>query len=330
MKLGYRFKSLLAALALAGFAGAAGMGNAQADYPSQPVHIVVVWPAGGGHDIVARLIGQELTRELGVPVVVDNVTGAGGATGMRHLERAAPDGYTIGIMGMHAISQAFMNTNATALDRIDPLVYVSDEPGALQVLASTGVASVADYVARMTADPDALINGNDPQGGNSFVFANAIAETLGVEMMQLPYQGHAPNVTALITGEIQSATLPLPPVIEHARAGTVNVLAVASRERHHLLPDVPTFAEEGYDLTVNDFIMVVAPVGIPAEVRARLEGALLAAVNAEGFVEAALRNGMVPRQGGGDLAAAELQAQVDTIYPLLDAAGLVAPTLRRN
>jgi tripartite-type tricarboxylate transporter receptor subunit TctC len=328
MKIGPRLTAIVVGLSLAGTL--VSVGPAQADYPSQPIHIVVAWPAGGGHDIVARLIGQELSGVMGVPVVVDNVTGAGGATGMRHLETSAPDGYTIGIMGMHAISQSFMNTNATTLDRLDPLVYVSDEPGALQVLASTGVTTLADYIARMQADPGALLNGNDPSGGNSFVFANAIAAALDVDIIQVPYMGHAPTVTGLITGEVQTATLPLPPVLEHARAGTVNVLAVAAPARHHLLPDVPTFTELGHDLVVNDFIMVVAPVGIPAEVRARLEAGVLAAVTAPGFSETATRNGMMLRQGGSDLARTELAAQVEIVYPLLEAGGLVEPSLRRN
>lgn len=325
-----KIKTALSVIALATAATATTVATAQAEYPSQPIHIVVAWPAGGGHDIVARLIGQEMSNALGTSVVVDNVTGAGGSTGMRHLERAAPDGYTIGIMGMHAISQAFMNTNATSLENLQPLAYVSDEPGALQITAATGITSLDAYVAHMQANPGSLVNGNDPQGGNSFVFANAISKVLDIEMMQLPYQGHAPNVTALITGEIETATLPIPPVIEHTRAGTVNVLAVAARERHHLLPDVPTFSELGYDLFVNDFILIAGPVGIPDDVRARLEAALVDAINAPAFVEAAQRSGMVLRQGGADMAAAELQTQIDTVYPLLDAAGFVATALRRD
>ena len=303
---------------------------AQDAFPAKPIHIVVAWPAGGGHDIIARLIGQELSTVLGTPVVVDNVTGAGGSTGMRHLETSAPDGYTIGLVGRHAVSQSFMNTNATALDKLQPLAYVSDEPGALQVLAETGITTLEQYVETIKADPMALVNGNDAQGGNSFVFANAIADKLGVQFMQAPYMGHAPNVTALITGEIQTATLPIPPVLEHVRAGTVNVLGVAARERHSLLPDVPTFAEQGYELVVNDFILVAAPVGVPDDIRAKLEQALVAAISSPGFAEAAGRNGTVLRPGDSAMAAEELDRQAETIYPLLEAGGLVAPELARS
>jgi len=299
-------------------------------YPSEPIHITVVWPAGGGHDLVARLIGHELSTIMNAAVVVDNVTGAGGSTGMRHVVDAEPDGYTIGVMGLHAVSQSYMNTNAPKLDGLDPLVYISDEPGALEVSASTGIDTLDAYVEAMKKDSMALMNGNDPQGGNSFVFAEVIPGALGVEMMKLPYPGHAPTVTALLTEEVQTATLPIPPVLEHALAGTVSVLGVASESRHPKLPDVPTFKEQGYDIVVNDFVMMVAPKGLPEDVRSKLEAGLLAAVNSEGFKEAADKNGMVLRPLGSEAAANELAQQEELVYPLLDKAGLVAPELKRD
>ncbi len=320
---------------LAGTAAAVGValcsvGIALADeFPERPIHITVVWPAGGGHDIAGRMIGQELSEILDVAVVIDNVTGAGGSTGMRHLASADPDGYTIGIMGMHAIAQSFMNPNAPDLDSVTPLAYIADDPGALQAVASTGIDSVAAYVEAMRADPSALVNGNDPQGGNSFIFANLIADALDVDMQQIPYQGHAPNVTALVNEEIQTATLPIPPVLEHARAGTVNILAVMSQERHPLLPDVPTFIEEGYDLVSRDFLMVVGPAGIPDDTQARLEDALVEAIESDSFREIAERNGMVLRPGGAELAQQELSEQIETVYPLLLDAGMVHESLER-
>lgn len=307
-----------------------GAAMAEDAYPSEPIHITVVWPAGGGHDLVARLIGHELSGIMDTAVVVDNVTGAGGSTGMRHIVEAKPDGYTIGVMGLHAVSQSYMNTNAPKLDGLAPLAYVSDEPGALEISASTGIDSLEDYVAAMKGDPMALMNGNDPQGGNSFVFAEVIPEALGIEMMKLPYPGHAPTVTALLTGEVQTATLPIPPVLEHALAGTVNVLGVASDERHPKLPDVPTFKEQGYDIVVNDFVMMVGPKGIPDDILGKLEEGLLAAINSEGFRAAADKNGMVLRPLGAEGASAELAQQESLVYPLLDKAGLVAPELKRD
>ncbi|KPQ21806.1 MAG: Tripartite-type tricarboxylate transporter, receptor component TctC [Rhodobacteraceae bacterium HLUCCA24] len=267
---------------------------------------------------------------MDTPVVVNNVTGAAGSTGMRHIAEADPDGYTIGVMGLHAVSQSFMNPQAPSLDAFEPVVYVSDDPGALQISADTGIGTLEEYVAAMQDDPMALMNGNDPQGGNSFVFAEVIPEALGIEMMKLPYPGHAPTVTALLTGEVQTATLPIPPILEHALAGTVNVLGVAAEERHPQLPDVPTFKEQGYDVVVNDFVMLVAPSGLPDDVRATLEEGLLATLESEAFTAAADKNGMMLRPLGAEAAAAELAAQEETVYPLLERRGLVAEELLRN
>lgn len=303
---------------------------AEGSYPSEPIHITVVWPAGGGHDLVGRLIGQELTKTLGTAVVVDNVTGAAGSTGVRHIVEADPDGYTIGVIGLHAVSQSYMNSAAPSLDGLDPIAYISDEPGAIQVSASTGIETLDAYLETMKSDPAALINGNDPQGGNSFVFAHTIPAALGVDMIKLPYPGHAPTVTALLTGEVQSTTLPIPPILEHVKAGTVNILGVASAERHPQLPDVPTFREQGYDVVVNDFVMLVSPVGIPADIRTTLEDGLLAAINSDSFQRAAANNGMVLRPGSAEMAAAELATQKELVYPILESAGLVAEGLQRN
>lgn len=264
------------------------------------------------------------------PVVVDNVTGASGSTGIRHIVEAAPDGYTIGVMGLHAVSQAYMNSSAPKLDGLEALAYISDEPGALQISAKLGIDTLEEYLAIAKDDPLALMNGNDPQGGNSFVFAEVISDALGVDMMKLPYPGHAPNVTALLTEEVQTATLPIPPILDHALAGTVNVLGVASETRHPKLPDVPTFKEQGFDFVVNDFVMLVGPKGIPADIRGKLEAGLLAAITSPGFTEAADKSGMVLRPLGAEAAAAELDHQEELVYPLLDKAGLVAPELKRD
>ncbi|MBE3639592.1 Bug family tripartite tricarboxylate transporter substrate binding protein [Mangrovicoccus algicola] len=328
MKRRHLISSALALSAAIGLAGPAAM--AQDAYPAEPIHITVVWPAGGGHDLVGRLLGNELSKVMDTPVVVDNVTGAGGTTGMRHVADADPDGYTIGVMGLHAISQSFMNANAPTMEDVDPLVYISDDPGALEISADAGIDTLEDYVAAMKDDPMALMNGNDPQGGNSFVFANVIPKGLGIDMMKLPYPGHAPTVTALLTGEVQTATLPIPPVLEQAKAGTVKVLGVASEERHPQLPDVPTFKEQGYDIVTGDFVMIVGPKGMDPAVKKTLSDGILAAAQSAAFTEAATSNGMVLRAGGPEMAAAELTTQVDTVYPLLLDAGLVAEGLERE
>lgn len=322
----------LMSIAISSVFSVAILGNACAagEYPEESISIVSVWPAGGTHDISARLIAKQLSEELSVPVMVNNVTGAAGSTGMRYIENAKPNGYTIGIMGMHAISQSFMNSKATRLDEIEPIVYFGKDTGALQVSADVGIDSLSKYVAVVKEDPSSVISGSDAQGGNSYIFSEMLSRTLDVDFLKIPYRGHAPNVTALVSNEIQSATLPVPSVIEHHRAGTVNMLAVMSEERHPLLPDVPTFLEKGYNLVANDFYMVVAPAGLPENTKNILEKALLNVVSSDEFVTKSSNNGMIVTAMGSEDAKDELSRQVDLIYPLLYESDLVHESMVRD
>lgn len=299
------------------------MSAAAAEYPSKPISIVAVWPAGGAHDTAGRLIANYLSKSADVPVIVKNVTGAGGSTGMRHIEQADKDGYTIGIMGMHAISASFMNPNAPSLDGIDSVAYIGPDPGALQVSNNTGISSLEGYIKALKEEPGSIINGNDGLGGNSFVFASLLEKKLGVKMTRIPYAGHAPNVAALLSNEVMSTTLPVPQLSEQTLAGKVKTLGVMSENRHHLLPDVPTFKEQGYDLVLGDFYMLVAPKGIPEEVSTKLEKMIMNVLNNSEFQDQARKVGIIVDAKGRKEAQSELNNMIDDIYPLLLDSGLV-------
>lgn len=296
------------------------------EYPSKPVSIVAVWPAGGAHDTAGRLIANYLAKSTDVPVVVKNVTGAGGSTGMRYIEKAAKDGYTIGIMGMHAISASFMNPNAPSLENFDTVAYIGPDPGALQVSNATGIDSLDDYVNALKEEPGSIINGNDGLGGNSFVFASQLEKKLGVKMTRIPYAGHAPNVAALLSNEVMSTTLPVPQLSEQTLAGKVKTLGVMAEQRHHLLPDVPTFKEQGYDLVLGDFYMLVAPKGVPDEVSAKLESLILGVLKDAEFQAQARKVGIIVDAKGRQDTRVELDSMIDDIYPLLLDSGLVKVT----
>lgn len=311
--------------ALVGFfvGSCVAMSASAAEYPSKPISIVAVWPAGGAHDTAGRLIANYLSKSADVPVVVKNVTGAGGSTGMRHIEKANKDGYTIGIMGMHAISASFMNPNAPSLNNIDTVAYIGPDPGALQVSNTSGIQSLDDYLDKLKKKPGSIVNGNDGLGGNSFVFAALLEKQLGVKMTRIPYAGHAPNVAALLSDEVMSTTLPVPQLSEQTLAGQVKTLGVMSDKRHHLLPDVPTFKEQGYDLVLGDFYMLVAPKGIPEKVSAKLEGLVLDVLNDKEFQAQARKVGIIVDPKGRLATRSVLDETTNDIYPLLKEGGLV-------
>lgn len=308
------------ALALA--AVAAFPASAQ-EFPSDNITMVVGWPAGGAQDTVGRLVAEHLGQVLDTTVVVSNVPGAAGATGVREVETAEPDGYTIGTIGLHGVAQAYINENATAMSDIEPLAIVNIDPAALTVRSDTGIETLEDFVAYAKENPGALINGNDSPGGFSFLNAQFIERELGVELTKVPYQGFAPTVAALAAGEVQSVTLPVPLLTEMHEAGTVKILAVAAEERHFAAPDVPTFKEEGYDYVFTDYVVIFGPKGMPEDVKATLEEGLLEAMDSEGFKKAADTAGLILDPQGAE-AAAELIAGVDEeVYPVMLDAGLV-------
>lgn len=297
------------------------------NYPDKAVSLVVVWPAGGGHDIAARLVAEHAADHLGQPIMVNNVTGAAGSNGMRHVASAKPDGYTVGLMGMHALVQSYMNPNAPSLDKFDPLAFLAFEPGSLQVRADAGIDTLEQYVEQLRREPGSIVHGNDALGGNTFVYTTLLEKHFGIELTRVPYAGHAPNTAALVSGEIASAAMPIPQIVQHYQAGTVKVLGVMGEERNFMLPDVPTFRELGHDLVIGDYFVFFMPKGVPAEARAKLEDAFLKAMDAPALRERAATIGIEVQPGGQARAAAVLAEQDAKIYPMLLEEGMVHKSL---
>jgi tripartite-type tricarboxylate transporter receptor subunit TctC len=321
---------LPAALSLVAAAGLAlSTGPAMAEtFPDKPINIVVAWPAGGGHDTVTRLVADYLAQELPVSIVVNNVPGAAGANGVRQVEEAAADGYTLGVMGLHATAQSYMNENATDLAKIEPLAVINIEPAALAVRTDTGIDSFEAFLEFTRTQPGAMVNGNDSPGGFSYLNAAFIENTFDIELTKVPYQGYAPTVAALVAGEVMSATLPVPMLADLHEAGTIKILGVAAEERHFRVPEVPTFAEMGHDYIVTDYVMVFGPAGIDAERRATLEAALLAAMSQDSFKERGKTMGLMLNPGGAEAAGALLRTMDDLIYPVMKDADLVTVRAR--
>ena len=162
-----RRQMLGAALALA-TTGLGGQAEAQA-FPSKPVTLVVPWPAGGGSDILMRLLADASTKTLGQPIVVVNKPGAGGQTGLREVASSAPDGYTISMIATGFLSQQYANPNANVIDDYTIIAYVGTDAAALTTNVSTGWKTLADFTAAAKAKPKSIRNGNDQPGGSSYL-----------------------------------------------------------------------------------------------------------------------------------------------------------------
>lgn len=320
-----KFKSF----AFAGAAAAIGMAGmltslpAQAAFPEKPITIVINWPAGGGSDRVFRLFAEHAKEHFGVPVVVVNKTGAGGANGTRAAASAKPDGYTIGTISAGFIARQYSNPNANVIADIAPLAFLGPDPGALQVRPDTGIKSVKQYVDYVKSNPGKIKNGNDQPGGSSWVAAKLVEKGLGVKLTLVPYKGYAPTTAALLSGEINSATLPVPEVVHHHKAGKVTLLAVASDTRHFLAPDIPTFKELGYNVIAGSWRLFFVPKDTPAGIQKTLEQKLLATLKDPAFVKRAETGGFAITPMGGQATLDRLKADDAALYPVLGEAGMI-------
>jgi len=294
-----------------------------ADFPTKPVSLVVPWPAGGGSDILMRMIAQKTSEELGQPVVVVNQPGAGGSLALREVAEGDKSGHTFSMIATGFIAEQYGNPNAPMLDQFKVLAFVGTDPAIMAARADTGFKTLDDLVAKAKEAPGELRNANDQPGGTSYVAASLMKSQLGIDFTLVPYAGSAPVVQAILSGETQIATPSVTDLIAQHQAGDVTILAVAGAERHFMGPDIPTFTELGYPLVTGTIRALVAPADIDPEAATVLEKALLDALNDEAFQKIARDAGFTITPMGTDDATAFLQNLDEEMYPVLLDAGLV-------
>jgi tripartite-type tricarboxylate transporter receptor subunit TctC len=256
-------------------------------------------------------------------VVVVNKPGAGGAVGMREIASAEPDGYTVGMGATGLVARQYTNPNANLMTDVEPVVFFGSDASALSVRADLGTNTLAELIKYAKENPGKIRNGNDPPGGTSFIAVAVIEKALGIKLTRVPYQGYAPTVAALLAGEVQSATVPLPDIIDHKKAGKVKALAITAEQRHFLAPDVPTFKELGHDVVVGTWRAIVAPKGVPADRKRVLEAKLLETLKDADFVKRANEAGFSIGPKDSKETAEFIKKFDESLYPVLLDAGLV-------
>jgi tripartite-type tricarboxylate transporter receptor subunit TctC len=313
-------RRVLVALACAALAPLAARAQS---FPSQPIQLIVPWPAGGGSDTAMRLTADASAKRLGVPVVVVNKPGAGGTVGIKEAMSSKPDGYTLAMIATGAIFAQYNNPNANALDDMQPIVFFGDDPSAITVNPRLGFKSLADLVAYAKSNPGKLKNGNDQPGGSSHVAAAMFERGLGIRLIKVPYAGFAPTVQALLSGEIDMASVALPDVIEHHNGGKLRVLGVASTTRHFKAPDVPTFREQGYPVISGLWRVIAAPKGLAPDRLKLLEAKFLETLSDKEFQEKARAAGFLVTPMGAADAKKRWDEDDRAMYPVFLESGLV-------
>jgi tripartite-type tricarboxylate transporter receptor subunit TctC len=252
-------------------------------WPTKPVTIVVPFPAGGSTDTLARAIAPKLNEKFGQPFVVDNKPGATGTIGAGLVKRATPDGYTLLVTSLGPLVIAPHLIKSVPYDPgkdFDLITVAVQAPNVLVVPAASPFKSVADVIAAHKAKPDQVTFASSGNGSSDHLTAALFWQQTGTQGIHVPYKGGAPAISDLLGGQVQASFQNINAVIEHVKAGKLRALAITSSKRSALLPDVPTLAEAGVKgVDVYSWQAVVAPKGLPADVRSQLHAAIVAALN---------------------------------------------------
>jgi len=285
---------------------------AGAAYPDHPIRMVVPFAPGAGTDAIARIIGAKLADALGQQIVIDNRSGAGGSIGTEIVAKAPADGYTLLFApASHAINPSlYPKLPYDAKRDFAVISIVAALPVVLAVNSAVPAHSVAELVALAKARPGALLMGSAGNGTVFHLTAELFMEAAGIRLTHVPYRGGAPAVSALLGGEVTAlfeTSLTLQP---HVAAGTVRALAVASKSRAAVLPNVPTLAEAGYPgILAENWYGLYAPTGTPADVRAQLYAELAKALKSPDVRERLTAQGAEIRETTPEQAAAFLDAE---------------------
>jgi tripartite-type tricarboxylate transporter receptor subunit TctC len=271
-------RSMLGALLAA---TAAGRAAAQDRYPSKPIRLVIPFPPGGGADAVARPLGPLMTETLGQPVVLDNRGGANGNLGAEIVAKAAPDGYTLLLVNSSFTISAglYAKLPFNPVADFTPISLIGATPSLLAVHPSVTARTVQEFVALAKAQPGKLSYGSSGIGSTMHLGAALLQSMAALDMVHVPYKGGGPAIADALSGQTHFIFVNPVAVLSQVKAGKLNALAVTSRKRLAILPDVPTFEESGYPgLLSSTFYGLLGPAGLPREIVMRLNAAIVAAV----------------------------------------------------
>jgi tripartite-type tricarboxylate transporter receptor subunit TctC len=269
-------RRLLPALALSVAVAAPAL--AQTAYPAQPVKMVVAYGAGGGTDIIARLMAQYMAKYLGnnASVVVVNRPGAGGAIGFAELAKAPADGYTIGFINTpNVLTIPIERKSAFHWQDFDLLGNAVDDPGNFSVHADSPHKTLKDLVAYAKAHPGEVTYGTTGIGSDDHISALMLERAAGIKMTHVPFKGAAEVHNGVLSKQITVAAMNIGEALQYAKGGsTIRQLGQMSIARTTLAPNVPTFREQGYDIVMASLRGIAAPKGLPPAVREQLVAAV--------------------------------------------------------
>ncbi len=313
-------------LALAAVAAIITSAQAQDAWPSKPIRLIAPFPPASTSDVIARVLGQKLSQRLGQPVVVDNRVGASGNIGADAIAKAAPDGYSIGIVTSSTQAVAVSLSSKLPYDpRKDftPITMLANSPYVLVLYPGVPARDIKELVALARTKPGALNFGSAGPASLAHLAGALFATLSGIELTHVPYKSTAQSVIDLISGRLEMQFATIAPSLANIRAGQLRALAVTSRKRSDALPDVPTMDEagvKGYEATL--WFALVGPAGLPAGIQAKLNQEAVAILNSAEMKQALAQQGLVPDPGTPDALAAQIRGDIGKWREVIAKAGI--------
>jgi|LauGreDrversion4_2_1035121.scaffolds.fasta_scaffold532927_2 tripartite-type tricarboxylate transporter receptor subunit TctC len=265
---------------------------AEEKYPSRPITFIIPWPAGGTADASMRAIGESLSKNLGVPVIVENRSGASGMLGVSQLVASKPDGYTIGQIPLSITRQHHMGT--ISFNPLTDITYLGRTAGltfGLAVNSDSPIKTFSDYVRYAKLNPGKLNYGSTGIGTNTHVYMEEIAEQVGIQLNHIPFKGGTDNLNALLGGHTDSM-MDSSVWAPHVQSGKLRLLAVFTDQRLEDFPNVPTVKELGIKISGTAPNGIGAPKGIDPSIAKILENAIEKAAKDTPHVDALKKYGM--------------------------------------
>lgn len=298
---------------------------AQADFPAKPLKLIVAFPPGGTSDVMARMLAEELGRQLKQPVLVENIGGAGGVIGMDRALKLPADGYTLIQTGVGQNAVAHGINSKVAYDSVADFIHVTQVhsgPNILVVHPDTPFQTLKDLVAHARANPGKLSYGYTPAASGHMAM-ELFKQTARIFMVGIPYRGGGPMMTDMLGGTIPLMFINQDVALQHVKAGKLRPLGVTSLQRNPLYPDVPTFDESGFKgFEALSWSGLSVAKGTPPAVVAKIEAAAVAAMGTPQIRQRMESQGFIVPAQGGAAYAKFVAAEKDRWVKVIRTAGI--------
>jgi tripartite-type tricarboxylate transporter receptor subunit TctC len=280
-------------------------------YPTRPVRLIIPFAPGGGTDIVARVMAQQMSQSFDQSVVVDNRPGAGGSIGEEMIVRATPDGYTLGLVSGYGTNAAIYKLSFDPVNDVEAVIAIGGAGFVVAVHPAVQIKTTSELVAYAKANPGKLNYGSSGTGAITHLATELFGLMAGIRMMHIPFKGTGPALTALLGNQVEMMFGSMPSTVPHVKAGRLRGIAVTTAQRVSALPEIPTIADTvpGYEAVIVYGVM--GPKGLPAEIVRRWNLAVNKSLETPQMKERLANDGMEPIGGASDVFHGMIKRDVE-------------------